>query len=147
MSVVSYQFKKASRACFPARGLALSRYAGLPQLKVWTRAHGLALRVYRYTARFPREERFTLVTQMRRSAGSVPTNIVEGSGRATPADFSRFLAIAASSLHELHYQLELAHDLGFGDLSENAAMRHEAAEIRAMLTSLKSRVAKLTTDN
>ena len=43
------------------------------KLKVWTRAHGLALRVYRYTARFPREERFTLVTQMRRSAGSVPT--------------------------------------------------------------------------
>ena len=78
------------------------------KLKVWTRAHGLALRVYRYTARFPREERFTLVTQMRRSAGSVPTNIVEGSGRATPADFSRFLAIAAFFLWEEHK----AHILG-----------------------------------
>jgi four helix bundle protein len=110
------------------------------KLQVWSRAHLLALRVYRHTARFPRDERFGLTAQMRRAAASVPTNIVEGSGRPTPSDYSRFLGIAASSPHELQYHLELARDLGYGDVAESDAMRREAAEIRAMLTALRSKI-------
>ncbi|HEX5630093.1 MAG TPA: four helix bundle protein, partial [Acidimicrobiia bacterium] len=49
---------------------------------------------------------------MRRSSASVPTNIAEGAGRPGDNEFSRFLGIAAASLNELHYQLELSRDLG-----------------------------------
>jgi four helix bundle protein len=110
------------------------------KLQVWNRAHLLTLQVYRHTTRFPRDERFGLVAQMRRAAASVPTNIVEGTGRPTPGDFARFLGIAAASLHELQYHLELARDLGYGDPGEGDAMRREAAEIRAMITALRSKV-------
>ena len=110
------------------------------KLQVWQRSHQLGLRVYRYTARFPREERFVLVPQMRRSAASVATNIVEGCGRPTPADFSRFLTIAISSISELHYQLELARDLELGNPADNEAIRREAKEIWAMLRALRDRV-------
>ena len=110
------------------------------KLQVWERAHKLTLRVYRHTKRFPRDEQFGLISQMRRAAASVPTNIVEGSARPTGADYARFLAIAAASLQELQYQLELARDLGYGEPQEAEAMRREAIEIRAMVGALRARV-------
>ncbi len=60
-------------------------------LKVWQRSHALALQVYCLTARFPGEERFGLVSQLRRAAVSGPTNIAEGSKRQGGLDYARFL--------------------------------------------------------
>jgi len=83
------------------------------KLKVWQKAHELALAVYEASARFPREEVYALTSQIRRAAASVPSNIVEGCGRGSNAELMRFLYIALGSANEVEYQLLLARDLGF----------------------------------
>ena len=82
-------------------------------LKVWEKAHVLALDVYRSTKSFPREEIYGLTSQMRRASASVGANIAEGSCRKGDADFARFLQMAAGSASELEYHLLLARDLCF----------------------------------
>lgn len=62
---------------------------------------------------FPKEELFGLVSQMKRSMSSIPTNIVEGAGRRTDKYFARFLSISYGSTNELEYQIILGVDLGF----------------------------------
>ena len=82
-------------------------------LKVWQRSHQLTLEVYRLTTGFPSEERFGLVSQLRRAAASAPTNIAEGSKRQSNSEYSRFLNIAEGSLVETEYLLMLCRDVGY----------------------------------
>ena len=70
-------------------------------LKAWQRSMDLAEAIYEVTASFPKEERFTLVDQMRRSAISVISNIAEGYGRGTDKDLTHFLYMARGSANEL----------------------------------------------
>jgi four helix bundle protein len=79
----------------------------------WERGHKLTLSVYQETKNFPTEEQFGLISQLRRAAYSVPSNIAEGSGRDSKRDYLRFLYIAAGSLRETEYFLLLARDLGY----------------------------------
>lgn len=79
----------------------------------WQKAHELALFVYGLTSGYPKQEMFGLVSQSRRCAVSIPSNIAEGFSRRTPADCSHFYTIADGSLEELKYQLLLARDLGY----------------------------------
>jgi four helix bundle protein len=81
------------------------------ELKVWQKAHQLALAVYRLTASLPREELYALTSQLRRSSSSIPANLAEGCGRNGDAEFARFCSIAAGSASELEYHLLLAKDL------------------------------------
>lgn len=83
------------------------------QLEVWQVAHTIVLDVYKATLHLPPEEKFGLVSQMRRSAVSVPGNIAEGFKRRGVADKKHFYNIAQSSLEELRYYLLLCRDLGF----------------------------------
>jgi four helix bundle protein len=83
------------------------------KLKAFEMADELALLIYQVTSVFPKEELYGLTSQMRRSAISVPSNIVEGCARDSQADYLRFLIIAFGSLRELHYQLDLSKRLGF----------------------------------
>ena len=83
------------------------------QLKVWEKSHQLALAIYKATKEFPKEELYGLTSQIRRSSMSIPTNIAEGCGRNTDADFARFLQMAMGSASETEYQLILARDLEF----------------------------------
>src|SRR5690349_16897890 len=79
------------------------------QLIVWQKSMDLAENIYLQTASFPKEERYGLISQMRRSAVSIPTNIAEGQGRrSTDEEFIRFLLIALVSLCELETQIELS---------------------------------------
>ena len=79
----------------------------------WQKSHELTLRVYKITESFPKSEIFGLVSQMRRCAVSVPSNLAEGFKRRTKSDSLHFYNIAEGSLEELKYQLLLSKDLGY----------------------------------
>jgi len=81
-------------------------------LAAWQRGMELAERLYSETSELPDSERFGLVSQLRRAAVSVPSNIAEGYGRGTTAEFLRFLRVARGSVFEIQTQIELARRLG-----------------------------------
>jgi four helix bundle protein len=110
------------------------------QLDVWRRSHALVLAVYRMTARFPRREMYGLISQMRRSAASIPTNLAEGSGRRSSREFARFVDIAIGSSTELEYQLRLSTDLGYAHQSTTGPTLAGLGEIRGMLHGLARRL-------
>lgn len=109
-------------------------------LKVWEKAHQLTLELYRSTKTFPADERFGLVSQIRRCAASVPANIAEGCGRRGNGEFSRFLQIAAGSANELAYHWLLARDLVYVESGEYAAMEKKISEVQRMLGGLITKV-------
>ncbi len=106
------------------------------KLKVWQKAHDLALAVYEATSAFPREEVYGLTSQIRRAVTSVPSNIVEGCGRGSNAELKRFLYIALASANELEYQLLLCRDLGFLPLESHDRLSGQAVEVKRMLSAL-----------
>ena len=83
------------------------------KLRSFEMADELAVLVYQVTVEFPKEELYGLTSQMRRTAVSIPSNIVEGCARDSQADYLRFLTMAFGSLRELHYQIGLSKRLGF----------------------------------
>ncbi len=87
----------------------------IKDLKIWKKGIDLTLKIYQISAKFPSDERFGLVSQMRRCAVSIPSNISEGAGRNTKGEFSQFLGIANGSSYELQTQLVIAEQLGFVD--------------------------------
>ncbi len=103
------------------------------QLEIWQRSHKLTLKVYTVTQSFPREEFYGLVSQMRRSASSIPTNIAEGCGRDSPTELKRFLIIAAGSSSELQYQFLLSKDLSYINDSLFKELLDEIIQIRKMI--------------
>ena len=82
------------------------------KLRAFELADEVVFLVYRATREFPKEEIYGLISQMRRAAVSVPSNIVEGCARESEAEYLRFLEIAFGSLRELHYQVGLSKRLG-----------------------------------
>ncbi|WP_295652391.1 four helix bundle protein [uncultured Mucilaginibacter sp.] len=87
----------------------------IKELKIWNKSIDLAVKVYKISAGFPSDERFGLVSQTRRSAVSIPSNISEGAGRNTKGEFKQFLGIANGSSYELQTQMVIANRLGFVD--------------------------------
>lgn len=80
-------------------------------LKIWQKAMEIAEACYRISAEFPSEEKFNLISQIRRSAVSIPSNIAEGAGRNSNGEFKQFLGIANGSSYELLTQLYLSQKL------------------------------------
>lgn len=101
-------------------------------LIVWQKAHQFVLAVYRYTRSFPKEEIYSLTSQFRRAAVSVPANIAEGFKKKTSSDKARFMNIAQGSLEECRYYLILAEDLGYGD---NGPLMSQLEEVSKLLES------------
>ena len=99
------------------------------ELQVWQKAYKLCLKIYGLTAQFPSEEKFGLTSQIKRSAVSIPSNIAEGYGRKTTADYIRMLYIAYGSVCELETQILLAGDLSFIGKSETDSIKSDIAEI------------------
>lgn|SRR5690554_4923927 len=106
------------------------------KLQVWEKSHQLTLEMYQMLFTYPKEETFGLVSQMKRSSSSIPTNIAEGAGRFTNKDFARFLSIAYGSCNELEYQIILSRDLNYIDLDKGEKLFQKIKEIRKMLYAL-----------
>ncbi len=123
----------------------MSEVRSYRDLLVWQRAMDLALGIYALSRSFPDSERFAMVSQLRRAAVSVPSNIAEGHARSSTRDFLRFLSIASGSLAELETQLILAHRLDYVDqdrLDSTLVLAGETGRmIRGLQTSLASRIA------
>jgi len=88
-------------------------YQKYTELEVWKKARQFAAYIYNLTFSFPKEETYGLISQIRRCAVSVPSNIAEGSGRQHPKETVQFLAIARGSLYELETQIYVSFDIGF----------------------------------
>lgn len=102
------------------------------KLTIWQRSHKLCLKIYAITKNYPKEEMFGLVSQMRRSSSSAPTNIAEGCGCETAPQTTRFFDYTIGSLTELQYQLILSHDLNYIDAISFKELHDETVEIRKM---------------
>ena len=109
-------------------------------LKVFQKSHELTLNIYRVTERFPREEKFGLTSQMRRSSSSIPMNIIEGSGRNSLGEYIHFLGIALGSCREIEYQIFLAKDLKLISEKEYVLFRSDCDEIGRMIYGLIKRL-------
>lgn len=113
------------------------------KLQVWEKSHDLTLRLYEITVQFPRAEIYGITSQIRRACASIPTNIAEGCGRKSPADFARFLQIAMGSASETEYLILLAYNLKYLDVAQYTELTNITIEVKKMLTSL---LKKLRTD-
>ena len=112
------------------------------KIKAWQLADELALLVYETTKGFPKSEIWGLTSQMRRSAVSVPGNIVEGSARKTKNEYLQFLYIALSSLTELDYYIKFAKRLGYLGFQGCEELQGKTAENLKVLQGLISYIEK-----
>jgi four helix bundle protein len=105
-------------------------------LQVWHKTHALTLAIYQITGSFAPEEKYGLVSQMRRSSASIPTNMAEGCGRDSDAELARFLQISMGSASELEYQLLLAQDLGYLTPEQYTQLNALVTEVKRMMAPL-----------
>jgi four helix bundle protein len=106
------------------------------ELKVWQLSRQLVKEVYVLTSKFPMEEKFGLISQLRRCSVSIPTNIAEGSGRNTDKDFAHFLNISLGSAYELETLLILAFDVDFISAEQLESLILKISEIQKMTFGL-----------
>ncbi len=107
------------------------------KIDVWKRSFSFSIVIYKCTSTFPNDEKFGLVSQIRRAAISIPTNIAEGAGRVSRKDFANFLQIAMGSASEVDCELLIAKELGFIENNVFTRLYNELTEIRKMLVSYR----------
>jgi len=112
------------------------------ELNVWKKAYALCLSVYHATRSFPKSEVYGLVSQVRRAACSVPSNIAEGYGRHSTAEYIRSLRIAYGSLSEVETQLMLATDLKYIPATESKSLLESVGDVERMLQALIRSLSK-----
>jgi four helix bundle protein len=110
-------------------------------LVVWQKGIALAKVIYGLTSTFPGEEKFGLVSQMRRAAVSIPSNIAEGQARHTTGEFIQFISHAEGSVAELETQLILSIELGFANADGAKAAFVLLDDIRRMLNGLRRKLS------
>jgi four helix bundle protein len=112
------------------------------ELDVFKLAHSLVLDIYKLTENFPQEEKFGLISQMRRSAFSIPMNLIEGSNRLNTKEYRRFVGIAKGSAGEISYQILLARDLGYIANEAYLSLKDRYEVVIKMLANLAKSLAK-----
>ena len=105
-------------------------------MDVFKLSHSLTIEIYKLTEKFPHEERFGLSSQMRRSAYSIPLNIVEGASRLGTKEYRQFVGIARGSSAEISYQLLLSRDLGYLSEQDYTSLGERYDRVAKMLTGL-----------
>jgi len=114
---------------------------GYRDLVVWQKGIVIAKEIYLLTKQLPADEKFGLVSQMRRAAVSVPSNIAEGQARHTTGEFIQFISHAEGSVAELDTQLTLCQDLGLLTQKEITAAANLLEELRRMLNGLRRKLS------
>lgn len=107
------------------------------KLTVWKKSISLVKEIYVLTKKLPSDEKFGLVSQLRRAAVSVPSNISEGASRKSKLERSRFYEISRSSLVEIDTQIEIALELNYLQKQELANLDKLINEVFAMLSAMK----------
>jgi len=110
------------------------------KLKVWRKAHSLALSVRRVARSIRGADNASLRNQLIRAAMSIPTNIVEGTGQKTGKEFARFIGIALNSASELEYHLIMARDDRVIKTNDVESLLSRTIEVRKMLHGLQNAV-------
>ncbi len=108
-------------------------------LTVWKESIELITDIYQLTLSFPKEELYGLVSQLRRAAVSIVSNIAEGAARSTLKERKRFYEIARSSLVEIDTQLEIAYRLKYCDEKNLESLKNRMNHIFAMLSKMISK--------
>ena len=110
-------------------------------LIAWKKSFDLALAIYRGTSGFPGEEKYGLMSQLRRAAISIPSNIAEGEGRGSRY-FRHYLSIALGSLNELETQILISEALGYLKQEQTSALLKLAAEVGRLINGLSRAVRR-----
>jgi|SRR3989344_4166529 len=113
-----------------------AKIASFVDLKVWQLGHRVVLSVYKITKLFPKEELFGLVSQLRRAAVSMTSNIAEGFSRSSAREKAYFYSIALGSVTEVQNQLLISKDLGYFDETRYIEISKELVEIHKMTNGL-----------
>jgi four helix bundle protein len=119
---------------------ATFRVSDFKKLKVWAKAHALAVHAHRVATGMRRSQDQSLRGQIIRAAMSIPANIVEGRRQESEKEFARFLRIALNSGCELEYHLILARDIGAMSPSDADSLLRECIEVRRMLHGLLNKL-------
>jgi four helix bundle protein len=114
----------------------MARPKSYRDLIVWQKAMELARQIYLLSQGLPKNEAYGLLTQMRRAAVSVPSNIAEGHGRLTDSQFRHFLGNARGSLYEVQTQVELAGNLGYFDENSIRELMDRGLEVARLMNGL-----------
>ena len=112
------------------------------KLYVWEKSVSFVTEIYKLTKTFPDTERYGLISQINRSAVSIPSNIAEGTGRNTNGEFRNFLGNACGSICELETQLIIANNLNYLSLKDLNNLLSKLKSIQKMSYKLKSSLAK-----
>ncbi|MBN8668959.1 MAG: four helix bundle protein [Chitinophagales bacterium] len=109
---------------------------GFQNLEVWNESMALAKEVYTILKKYPKDELFILVSQIKRSAVSIPSNIAEGIGRQYKNETIHFLSIARGSLYELDTQIRLSGFIGYINKPEECKILNKIEMIKRLLNGL-----------
>lgn len=108
--------------------------------EVWALSHKLTLDIYKLTKDYPQDEKYQLISQMRRAAYSIPSNFSEGCGRDSDKDFNRFVQISLGSAHELEYFILLSEDLNFINHTVSEELKEKVNHVKRKLYRLSQKL-------
>ncbi len=111
------------------------------QLLIWQKGFRIAINAIGLVTKFPKEEKFTISSQITRAAVSIPSNIAEGSSRSSSKNFKRFLEISLGSSFELETQLMIAEAVNYGDKESRNQLLNDIDEEQKMLMSFMNKLA------
>ena len=110
------------------------------QLLIWQKGVHIAVKSYQVVSSFPKEEKYSITSQITRAAVSIPSNIAEGSSRSSMKDYNRFLEISLGSTFELETQLLIAEAVNFGEKEKRDDLLKDIDEEQKMIMSFMSKL-------
>ncbi len=114
------------------------------KLEGWKKGIGVVTEIYALTKRFPDSEKFGIVSQLRRAAVSVPTNVAEGAARHNDREFLQFLYISSGSLSEIDTLLTISKELNYMIEGQYGKLKEQAGEVSAMLQGIMTKLTEKT---